>query len=1605
MEDPTYEPTDEPPMKRSRKSIESGEVCVICCKVLDDSAPFVKNPTTLGVKAIICAAELRQDGVHERLSGIKDEILNGSVTVRYHTKCRASYTSASNLKYVQNEPSTSSPVAATSDSQDGASQKRLRRSDTSAFNIRTDCFICGSSNTRKEKLTKVSTGTGSSTRQRIIEAALERQDNEIHMRMLSHPDLFAYDARYHRSCYSCYVSDRNIKAVQSKAAAHRSMSEFDKAFLSLGKEIEKTVLSQDRLLVTLMSLRSRLIELLNEDRMTGHTVEPSECSSQKLKEKLKRQFGEKLLFIAQPGMSDLVCSSEVTIGDAMKKVSDLNIRINEMGKCEYSTPGNIEEYPHESDSSMILHRAAGILRSSMSGTTFQRTHYSSSGDLNPEQCRKFVPENLYNFIAWCTSKDQFDEAAPCAPREVDMRVLGICHCIIGLSCKTQTPITFGLGVQMHHDHGSRDLIDRLSSLGYSINYDDVRKFLTSVAIDELSDSAAVPIPRGIAKFDYENISTFVDAAIDNFDQNEETVDGKHTTHSMAVVLYQRTEATEVSSLIPCSRQKSLDTVKYNEQPIHPYRKPAKKPEPPVKYQPEKKVESTEVQKKDLVWELARVSGDDDSSIPAWSGFNALVSTRRVPMTKIRYLPFINALPSDLSTIFTTLLRLVEIAKELGQPRILVTADLAIYSKAQQILWSKPEPLVDKVTMRLGGMHLIMAFLASIGKIFGDGGLHNILVSSDVYASGTATQMLQGKQYARGIRGIRLAHEALTHLFLTEAEEFATRNSLPWLTDETKKKLHALGESFKSKDANSCADACKEVEDAIPQSVLDTIAMFRKKGRERSATFAYWESFLEAGDLLLKLQRADREADFVMHLEAVMETVPYFVLAGRINYARYTPIYIAEIKQLETNDPLMYRHMMEGGFVVRRSGNRVFNCVPTDQALEQSINREAKSQGGVIGLTVRKGALLRWLTTRHIIGEYAEAFKELCNSGNDNDKLHEELGVSRLKRDKNDLKDMKEYLESQCQNPFNLDEVPERLVNITTGQVASEHVENSLKGIPEKGKTLVDSFIRERLGVESTKSFWDPLKKATVSTFADMKKALPNDKDRKLMIDTEVLFRRLLAVARSRDVDLKNVLRHELAAVPPALFHDDGKMRKTNKADLAEKLESNCLEVLVSLPHVPETMSSAYVIDGMAMVQSLNENHFRTFDELAEVVQKRIVRLLRNPALELSSVTVVFDRYDNVSSIKAAERERRNTSSEVPVYQIQGNRKVPNYRKFLQGSSNKASLAEHISDYVVEHAAELIPNGKSIVLAGGFPEGKMVKMVSPSGVSCLESLYSNQEEADTRMILHASSLSHEHDRLIIRCDDTDVLVLLVYYQSRGLLADQVYMYAGHSGKERYIPVHIIVKELGPVVCGCLPAVHSLTGCDTTCSLNRIGKRTVYSKLVKNADAISKLATFHEDDTDDSIAVARQFVLLLYAGKKGRGVTTLDELRYVMATTTDKNAAMLPPTEDSFKQHVLRAKFQARLWCESHIAIQETVEPVGHGWSLCAEGITQTMFLQSPAPVEVRDLTHLYCKDKDCRNGRKCPCLLAGLECIGACSCTDCENQNIVQSGCDDAQQDI
>ena len=137
-----------------------------------------------------------------------------------------------------------------------------------------------------------------------------------------------------------------------------------------------------------------------------------------------------------------------------------------------------------------------------------------------------------------------------------------------------------------------------------------------------------------------------------------------------------------------------------------------------------------------------------------------------------------------------------------------------------------------------------------------------------------------------------------------------------------------------------------------------------------------------------------------------------------------------------------------------------------------------------------------------------------------------------------------------------------------------------------------------------------------------------------------------------------------------------------------------------------------------------------------------------------------------------------------------------------------------------------------------------------------------------------------------------------------------------------------------------------------------------------------------------------------GKRSKNCNTLDELRYALTSPTDKQAAMLPPTEDTFKQHVMRALFQAMIRLQSHVAKPEVKDPLAYEWARGEEGaLGHNLYEKQCAPLEVKDITHLYCNDKDFKVSGKSPCLLARLLCIESCACssTDCPNSSTAQHG--------
>jgi hypothetical protein len=87
---------------------------------------------------------------------------------------------------------------------------------------------------------------------------------------------------------------------------------------------------------------------------------------------------------------------------------------------------------------------------------------------------------------------------------------------------------------------------------------------------------------------------------------------------------------------------------------------------------------------------------------------------------------------------------------------------------------------------------------------------------------------------------------------------------------------------------------------------------------------------------------------------------------------------------------------------------------------------------------------------------------------------------------------------------------------------------------------------------------------------------------------------LLATCRD-DITVEKVLSFPIGPIPSSLFHEDGIMRKTNKADLCHALESDVTSISQLTPF--DRSSTVLIQDDMALLQSMNVEAFKTFGQV------------------------------------------------------------------------------------------------------------------------------------------------------------------------------------------------------------------------------------------------------------------------------------------------------------------------------------------------------------------------------------------------------------------------
>mgnify|MGYP000055450759 FL=1 len=539
---------------------------------------------------------------------------------------------------------------------------------------------------------------------------------------------------------------------------------------------------------------------------------------------------------------------------------------------------------------------------------------------------------------------------------------------------------------------------------------------------------------------------------------------------------------------------------------------------------------------DKIWSLMRVNPTslrdatehaEVQKIPGWSGFNAILYPEMPQESNIGYCPMIDGASTEFSTVYTVLKHAQMLSSALGKGDTVITFDLLIYMKAKQIQWRYPVEF-SNVVIGMGAFHISYNYLALIGKKYRDSGIEDLLIESGVYAAGSTSSLMKGKSFNRGIRAHKLLSEAMFRLIWMAFIEWYSKSG-NWITDESKIIQSITSGINVVQEKGNVPERVEQLGGEL-EELIKALEVFKSEARVESKMFAFWEQYCDMVNALLQQVKAERSGNWELYLSTLAVITPDFYAFDRPNYSRWLPIYIEDMRKLKSKHPQVYEEFSAGNFSISRSGHP-FSQVAADMALEQSINADSKSKGGIVGISQCPAALERWFLTAHVRASVTTSLKEMCGE-KDLATGHKEATPPRVKRDEEDVRKLVGCFTSGLMtNPFSLETQP--IVNMATGVVLPDDVADAHLASHSKGKEQMMTFIEKRLNTSAV-SFWDAIPSLKIKTFSSttrkVKVKASDEKITTLSADRE-LFGRLLIVANARQVNPQGSYEMRIIANP------------------------------------------------------------------------------------------------------------------------------------------------------------------------------------------------------------------------------------------------------------------------------------------------------------------------------------------------------------------------------------------------------------------------------------------------------------------------------------------
>ncbi|KAK3895921.1 hypothetical protein Pcinc_000394 [Petrolisthes cinctipes] len=254
----------------------------------------------------------------------------------------------------------------------------------------------------------------------------------------------------------------------------------------------------------------------------------------------------------------------------------------------------------------------------------------------------------------------------------------------------------------------------------------------------------------------------------------------------------------------------------------------------------------------------------------------------------------------------------------------VTFDQPLYQKAAEIVAASRD--LDRVVVRLGGFHLLMSYLGSIGKIMTGSGLEDLW--KRVYAKGSVVHMLTGHAFSRAVRAHILTLLALINVLIKSDLE----------SQPDKEHLISLYQ-----DTVDTGEGAAEIDkDERLQEFQQLLTHHLDQAATQSRTGKLWVQYIHQVLLMLHFIRTERTGDWKLHLHCV-QMIPHFHAAGHLPYAKTARLYLQQMNSIEqVMASEEYKLFTAKGYFTIRRGSEFWSGNFSDQTIEQFLMRMLKT---------------------------------------------------------------------------------------------------------------------------------------------------------------------------------------------------------------------------------------------------------------------------------------------------------------------------------------------------------------------------------------------------------------------------------------------------------------------------------------------------------------------------------------------------------------------------------------------------------------------------------------------------------------------------------------